>query len=81
VPGPGDWDNVTELLAALAETTSAHLAMFYESKKRKGAARLEPLRVPRPHRDGEETARPAASTEDMRAFFGASVRYTPKGHG
>jgi hypothetical protein len=55
--------------------------MFYETKKRKGAARLEPLRVPRPNRPEEETARAAASPEDMRAFFGASVRYTPKGHG
>lgn len=42
---------------------------------------MEPVRIPRPHHAGEETRPRPASTDEMRAFFGAEVRYTPKGEG
>lgn len=79
-PLPGDWTNADELLAVLAELAHAQILLTLRINTEKGTRLPEPLTIPRPYVDAEETKPKLASPEEIRRFFGARgrVQYTPK---
>ena len=80
---PGQWHNVEELLALLAEELDFGNRLFLMTHSKKGARQPKPLKVPRPRDAGRENRpKPQASTNELKAFFGSGnvvVQYEPKG--
>lgn len=86
---PG-WSTTDELVATSIELAHAHYAAFVKVNSKKGTAALKPLRIPRPEHvrgdaldDDEREKTPGgkrlATAEEIAAFFGGNVRYTPAG--
>jgi hypothetical protein len=76
---PG-WGNTEELLAGLCELVDITNRQFFMAHSKKGTPPPKPLKVQRPAAlDEEPKKRRLATSEELRAFFGASggtIRYT-----
>lgn len=81
-PRATGWGNTEELLAALIETVDSGNRLYFRANTKRGTRQPDPITVPRPERktgETEDVSRPRkrqATPEEMRAFFGGSVRYT-----
>ena len=74
------WDDVRELLAILVEVTDRNGLWFFEANKTKEASVPEPVDIRRPWsaRNGaEDLERRPATADEMKAFFGGAVEFTP----
>lgn len=79
-PRATGWGNVEELLAALVEVSDAGNRLFFKAHAKKGTQAPKAIKVPRPERATGETEpvrrKRQATSEELRAFFGGSARYT-----
>lgn len=80
-PELATWDTHAELMAALIEVTDYGNRLFYMANSKKGAAAPKPIEIRRPKSpDAIEAPKPErrmATTDEMKAFFGGAVTYTP----
>lgn len=86
-PHGGHWPTDTELMAQVVDSLSILNVNFVRANSKKGTSVPNPSFVPRPDLPEEAVAAIASGTapkrrmsspDEMRAFFGGSVRYSPK---
>lgn len=82
-PLGGHWHVETELAAQVVDHLAVLNANFVKANSKPGASVRTPQPVPRPDivEDAEVAEAPRkrmATPQELRAFFGGSVRYTPR---